>query len=336
MGGSAPSIDYGQILQDEETLLGQQQTYDLANYETQQAANNAPQVTPFGELQYIQTGIGPNGVPIYTGETTYSPQQQYLLDIGQGTQGQAATQANELLTGAQYGSTNPVTDIGNMSSGLNGQQMGAFLQGEEPFFNYQTEALQSQLANQGLTPGTPAYDQAMNTLRQNQGQTVSSAEAQFQPTAFGEAQSLYNQPLSTAENLYQVGAPGSLTQSMINTPQNAIQVPNTSSAYSAAAGPVEAQAQLQEQQYGSSMAGLGQIGGAAIGLLSDEKAKKDIVPIGKTKSGIPVVHFKYKHDDSEHVGVLSKDVKQVHPDCVHHVDGWDYVDYDELGRREAA
>lgn len=335
--GSAPSIDYGAIAAEAQALAAQQQGYDVSNAESQQAMNQVEQVTPFGTLNYTQTGVGPNGVPLYAAETQLSPQEQYLLATGQGTQGEAATSANELLTGANYGGTNPISTIGNMASGLNGQQMNAFLQGEEPFFNYQTEGLESQLANQGLTPGTPAYDQAMNILRQNQGQTVSAAEAQFQPTAFQEAQTLYQQPLATAEQLYSVGNPTSLSAQLINTPQTALQVPNTTAAYSAAAGPVEAQAQLQEQQFGSTMAGLGQLGGAAIGgLLSDERAKMDIVPIGQTKSGIPVVHFKYKHDGSEHIGMLSKDVRAVHPDCVQNIDGWDYVDYDEVGRREAA
>lgn len=337
--GSAPSVNFGDIASEASALSGQQEQFDIANAEAQQAANQVGQVTPFGTLSYQQTGVGPNGVPTYTASTTLSPQEQYLLTTGQGTQGQAATGANELLTGANYGATNPVSAIGDMSSGLTGEQMGAFLQGEEPFFNYQTEGLESTLANQGETPGTPAYDMAMNQLRQNQGQTVSTAESQFEPAAFGQAQSLYQEPLSIASSLYGIGNPASLESNLVSTPQTGIQVPSTAAAYGAAAGPVEQQANLQEQQFGSTMTGLGQLGGAVLGgiLPSDERLKEDITPIGSTKSGIPVVYFKFKHDKSEHVGMLAQDVEKVHPDCVYEDQhGIKYLDYDEVGRREAA
>lgn len=329
--GSAPSVNLGGIQGTSNTLNAQQEGYDIQNYIAQEQANDVNQVTPFGNLQYVQTGTGANGVPMYTGETSLSPQEQYLLGTGQGTQGQAATQANEILTGTNYGAPN---NIGSMTSGITGQLMGAETESLQPYFNQQTEGLESQLANQGLTPTDPAYQAAMNNMLQSQNQSVAGFVAQAEPQAFGQAQTLYQEPLQIAESLYQEGTPGSLTSNLVNTPQNAIQVPNVASAYSAASAPEIAQAQLQEQQYGSMMAGIGQLGGALGGLmLSDERYKKDIEDIASTKSGLRVVKFKSIYDDSEHVGMLATDVARVHPDVVHTINGTHFVDYDALRER---
>jgi hypothetical protein len=51
-----------------------------------QAGSQYQQTTPYGQLQYKQTGIGPGGVPLYTSSQQFSPQQQALLDTYWGNQ----------------------------------------------------------------------------------------------------------------------------------------------------------------------------------------------------------------------------------------------------------
>lgn len=328
--GSAPSVNTGDIAAEAAALAAQQQGYDVSDYEMQQAGNQVNQITPFGSLDYTQIGTGPNGVPIYSANTTLSPEQQYLLNMTQGTQSGAATQANELLNNTNYAAPN---NIGGMTSGITGQMLGAEFGAMSPYFNQQTEAMQSELANQGLTPTDPAYQAAMNNLMQSQNQSMFGYEAQAEPQAFSQAQTLYQEPLQIEQELAQQGEPASLTQQLISTPTNVANVPNVAAAYQAASSPELAEAQLQEQQYGSTMAGLGQLGSSALLgglLLSDERLKKDIRKVGDFKRGVGLYRFKSVYDDSEHVGVLANEVSKTYPHLVHEIDGVKFVDYDGL------
>ena len=44
-----------------------------------QSAQQTGQNTPVGSLQYVQTGVDPNGVPQFTAVSQLSPEQQQIL-----------------------------------------------------------------------------------------------------------------------------------------------------------------------------------------------------------------------------------------------------------------
>lgn len=81
---------------------------------------------------------------------------------------------------------------------------------------------------------------------------------------------------------------------------------------------------------------LGLVGGALMSpakpwIFSDERAKEDITPVGKTDDGQTVYKFRYKDDESGtfHMGLLAQEVEQVHPEAVTEgPEGIKMVDYD--------
>ena len=83
-------------------------------------------------------------------------------------------------------------------------------------------------------------------------------------------------------------------------------------------------------------AGIFSLGGGAMKMLSDRRAKTDIVPIGASLAGAPLYTFKYWLDGTTHVGVMADEVKRIHPDAVQLIGGFDHVDYAMLSRRHAA
>lgn len=323
--GSAPQAP----VVDPNSINSSQEGYNTLSAEEAATLSNVNQQTPFGNLTYTPTGIGPGGVPSYTATTQLSPQEQYLLGTGQTTQGLAATQGAELLGGVNYGEP---PDLGTMTSGLTGQMLGSEVGSLTPYFNQQTEQLQSQLANQGLTPTDPAYQVAMNNMLQSQNQSITGFLAQAQPKAFQEALQSYETPLQTAESLYSVGAPGSLSSNLINTPTQGVGSVNAVGAAGVAQQGYDTNAQLAEQQYGSMLSGISNILGAGIKAIpfSDERLKENMHPVGKLDNGETVYVFNYKGSPVRELGVIAQKVEKHHPEAVHNIAGLKAVDYDRL------
>jgi len=223
------------------------------------------QANPFGGMQYVQTGVGANGTPLYTSITSLSPQQQALLNRQVQTQLLAGSEAAPMLAGGLYGSVPPSVAIGDMASGLTGQMMGQEVNYLEPFFNLQKQQEQAQLANQGFTPGTTAYNNAMMPFETSQNLDVSNFLAQAFPQAYQMSAGTYQLPMNMAQQLAAWGAPQMPGGQFVQTPQ--LGAPNLMGAYSTAQTAAEQayQAQLAQQQ--NMMSGLFGIGSAGLGAL---------------------------------------------------------------------
>lgn len=65
------------------------------------------------------------------------------------------------------------------------------------------------------------------------------------------------------------------------------------------------------------------------GNLSDERAKENIEPIGKTFDGQNIYKFNYKGEPNAQVGLIAQDVEKRNPNAVHEQGGLKYVDYDK-------
>jgi hypothetical protein len=225
-----------------------------------QAGSNYNQSDPYGSLSYSQTGTGPNGTPIYSSNVDLSQPQQGLLNTLQGTQQTAGNQAGALLSGANYGASTPASAIGNLQSGLVQQNTNEYLQAEQPFFTTQTSQLDTQLRNEGLAPGQPAYDNAMRSLNTNQGLTVAGATAAYEPSAYTQAQQEYTLPATLATQLGQFGAPANPTSQLEGGAALGTQVPNSAGDLAAATTGAENQYTAQQNQYNSMISGLMNIG----------------------------------------------------------------------------
>lgn len=146
-------------------------------------ANRINQATPYGSLTYSR-GVDQYGNPTWTANQTLSPELQAL------------TQSS--LAGLQASQATPM-------SGINpGQTYSeAIMQRLQPQIAQQREGIASDLANQGIVPGTKAYENAMRTFNQQQNDLLTSAQIQGMNTGL-QAQQLQNQ---TAANIRALSNP---------------------------------------------------------------------------------------------------------------------------------
>jgi hypothetical protein len=87
---------------------------------------------------------------------------------------------------------------------------------------------------------------------------------------------------------------------------------------------------------GLGIAGLGTGGGATLGgtalsalgdflpalMMSDERLKEDIQPIGLLFNGLPFYRFRFKGDDRLQTGVMAQEVEKVMPEAVVDIGLW--------------
>jgi hypothetical protein len=220
--GPAPSApaapDYRAAAQ--ETAAG-----NLAAAQAAAAANRVNQVTPYGNLNYTQTKDA-DGNPVWTATTSLSNVGQQLLNNQNQTSlglGSAITSQlgqvqdvmgrgfNPNTPAIQYGGQAPV--LGQVSQAGQAQgmgnaptlQTGLDFQGMEgwdkatallnqrlqPQIQQSEERLQAQLANQGIAPGTEAYNRAMT----QQGQKTNDLLTQAQLAGQNVQQNMFGQAL---------------------------------------------------------------------------------------------------------------------------------------------
>jgi len=204
------------------------------------------------------------------------------------------------------------------------------------------EALRTRLANQGLQPGSAAYNAEMTQL----GQTANDARNQLLLTGRGqavqEALTERNQPINEITALMsgsQLTAPtfGSTPQTQVGGVDYAGMVNNNFNAQNS-----QYQAQLGQQN--AAMGGMfglgGTLGGSALqaagkagsfaALFSDRRLKSDIERVGTTSHGLPF--YEYTIFGERQRGVMSDEVRQIMPEAVIiHPSGYDMVRYDMLG-----
>ena len=171
----------------------------------------ADQDSDYGSLNYEQQADGS-----YIARQRLSPEQRQLLDFLQGTKADAGQAAGGLLSATDY-ATPP--SFGDMSSGLIGQQMSAYDAYQQPYFDRQRGALDARMRNQGLVPGGKSYDYQNMELEDNQFRQRNMALAQFEPEAFKQAMTQYEEPFKMAKSLADFGSPDSVIQNLWGTPQ---------------------------------------------------------------------------------------------------------------------
>ena len=175
-------------------------------------------------------------------------------------------------------------------------------------------------------------NEAMMQVFQMMGQQADRGNA-LRQSQFGENVALRNQPINEIMAM--------LSGAQVNNPN--LSAYNPASTQGVPIGQMfYDNFNARSQQAQNSLAGIADIGSAVAGALpwaswlSDRRAKTDIVPIGASLAGAPLYTFRYWTDmDTVHIGVMADEVKKIHPDAVHLVDGFDHVDYGVLRRRHA-
>jgi hypothetical protein len=244
MGGSAPTPPSpSQGLDTANTIASNQFGYNQAA----QAGSQYNQFNPFGSLQYVQTGTGPNGVPTYSAVSNFSPEQAPLWASALMSKGLAGNAASSLLGNANYTGQSAKDAIGNNASGIAGEYINGQMGFLKPFQTTQRDQLDTKLKNQGLHPGNPAYDNAMRSLDTSQNMATGNIISQAMPQAYQTAQSLYAQPAQMAMALGGYGGPVNPNSMYGATP--ALQPANLQGAFSSAMDALNSQYQAQLAKY---------------------------------------------------------------------------------------
>lgn len=168
---------------------------------TQQQLNMTNQVTPWGTLDYQQTGTrgytDSQGrwveTPTYTATTTLSPEQQAIFEKTQEAQGNLANIASDQSAFLQDYLAKPFEytnqDAENWAYDLGAQRL-------DPRFEQQETALRDRLIAQGIRPGTAAWDREMTNLGQSKNDAYNQLMLTGRQQAYTEALQQRNQPIN--------------------------------------------------------------------------------------------------------------------------------------------
>lgn len=319
-----------------------------------QTAPNAPNMDDFY-----------SGGDNWTQRMTLSPEMQALFD--------QQNQLQQGLFGAQdqaLGRVNQTMGQGFDMAGIpqsgsiydpnretnNAQEL--LMRRMNPELDRQQSALQAQLANQGITQGSSAYNTAMGQFGQQRNDA--SAQAALQGIGLGMQQQglQFGQSEQQRQRAMQEQAfLRSLPLNELNALRtgNQVQQPQFSgfSQQATTGGPdmlgaanAGYQADLGTYNAGQAansnmMGGLLGIGGSLLGaagaaggfgaLFSDRRLKTNIKRIGTADNGLPIYSYQYVWGSPTMLGVMADEVREVYPDAVHTLpNGYDVVSYGDI------
>lgn len=282
---------------------------------TQAQLNMVDQNTPQGNLNYTQTGTYADGTPKFEATQTYSPTEQGIYDTG------AQTRQNL----ADIGSTQSAK-IGNLlNTPFNVDTATADkiqgLQNEflDPQWQRQQDALQTQLINKGVRPGSAQYTTAMtdfsNQRQKGYDQSYLDSYSKAQQSALTQRQEPINE-VSALLSGSQVSQPGYT------------QTPTTGVAPTDVIGAQQQSLNQQNVGYNAAVAnaqginsGLFGLGKTALGgwMTSDLNVKENIDIVGERPDGLHVIDYDYKPEtgiDGRFRGLVAQEVEQVYPHAV--------------------
>lgn len=293
--------------------------------------NNVNQVTPYGSINYAQTGIekGPNGwnIPISTATTTLSPEMKRLFDSNLANSQATSGVEGQLLGNARANIAKPL----DLSYGATEDKLNTLGRNTlDPQFAQQRLQLNQQLANQGLTPGSEGWNYAQRAQGQNQSDAYNDLYLRGHQQAISDITNQYNSPINTLSALRsntQVTQPG--IGALAPTAQSAINPPNLEGDVYKSAQLAQENAQMQAQSQNATLGGLFGLGGSLLGALpkmfSDERAKTDITPLGKDpETGLQVSAYRYRDDPKTYpkvVGPMAADVERKYPGSTEEIGG---------------
>lgn len=310
---------------------------------TQQLLNMVDQVTPTGSLTYSQNGstsyTGADGktytVPRFTATTTLTPEQQALLALSNKTQanlGQIGVDQSAKI-GALLGTN---LKLGNEATEARIMELGSARL--DPKFARDEDALRTRLANQGIQPGSAAWNAEMTQFGQGKNDAYNQLLLNGRQLADTEIQAERSAPINEISALLsgsQVSNP-----SFSSTPTTGVGGVDYSGMvnnnYNAQTSQYNAQVGNQNAAMGGMFGLAGTLGSAAMkygpGLMamSDRRLKSNIIATGQTFAGLPL--YEYTIFGRRERGVMADEVERVRPDAVvTHPSGFKMVDYGALG-----
>lgn len=295
--------------------------------------------TPLGSQTWSQTGTatvpGAEGnaavdIPTYSQNINMTPQGQQLYQGQLGLQ----TGLQSLGQGAldrTSASLNQPFDAGSVGQ-IADQAYQAQTSRLDPQWAQNKQQFDAQMANQGITAGGEAYDNAARDFGQQRNDAYTQARQQAistMPQTYQLAAAARQQPL-TELNSIMTGSQPQMPQFQPTQYSMGAQGPNQFGAAQAqnqyGMGLYNSQVGQQNSMYGGLMSLGGALGSAFI---SDRRLKSNIQRIGDHPLGIGVYEYDiFGHRD---VGVMADEVLTVKPEAVIlRPDGYMMVDYGRL------
>jgi len=187
---------------DPKVVAGAQTGTNVATSIANTQLGQVNQVGPNGSLTYDQTGSNsftdPNSgatydVPTYTATTQLTPGAQAIYNQNQGAQLGLAETANQQ---ARFLKDYLGTPAGFDTSAIEGRLDELGRARLDPRFERERAALENRLTQQGLTPGSEAWNAQMNQLGQNKNDAYNQLYLNGRGQAFGEMAAQRNQPIN--------------------------------------------------------------------------------------------------------------------------------------------
>jgi hypothetical protein len=186
-----------------------------------QAGNMINQYTPYGSVEYAIRGQQ-DGTPLWSQTVNLSPAQQeaYNKDVAMNAQLQDVGQQG--LGYVQQALNKPLSFEGMQALQAPGQIQQAAsdaayqnaMRYTEPRMQRQQASLENQLANQGITRGSEAWNAAMQDAESNRQNVYSQAQNQAYLQGLQGANQMYQQGMGTRQQ--QIGEAQTLQQNPLN------------------------------------------------------------------------------------------------------------------------
>lgn len=273
--------------------------------------NNYDKVGPDGSQIYTQIGTNADGTPKYQQTTTLSGSNQGIYDTNQATKANIAQIGKDQsakigdLLGTPFSVDSAITDRLT--------KLGAARLDPQWAANDSKQA--ASLANQGITPGSEAYDNAMRSYNAAKNDAYNSLYLNGNSQAMTESLAERNQPINEISAL--------MSGSQVSTPQFA-GTPQTSVAGTDVAGITQNAYANQNQQNLQSVAGqnatmgglfsLAGTGATAAIKYSDRRLKTDVRRVGIGSLGLPL--YDYVIFGRRERGHMADEVERVLPAAV--------------------
>jgi len=271
----------------------------------QQAMNMTGQNSPWGSLSYQQTGtqtiIDPNGkpveVPMYTANTTLSPQQQAIYDQTQAAELNLANIANE-----QSGRIGELLNNPFEFNNSDAEQWAYDLASPRILQQQQKNegSLRSQLIASGIRPGTAQWDSEMSRLTNANTDQLNQLALTGRSQAFNESLAQRNQPLNEIIGLMSGTQIQNPNATFAQTPQSQVAGVDYS-------GLVQNKYNADMQAYSAKTGALGGLFGGIASIFSDERLKTNIKRIGATDEGQPIYSYNYIWGGPTQIGVMAQE-----------------------------
>lgn len=225
----------------------------------QQSLNDVNQITPYGSVNYAQTGTAADGAPITTATTSLSPELQGLVDSNisnntaeSGIEGQLASNAATSLAHPPN-----LTDPSALQTTMDKQNAVTM----DPQWASLSDQNDAKAYAQGLAPGSEGYQNNQRQFNTNRTQAYGQMYGQDVQQAQNAELAQYNEPLNALNALKsgsQVSQPGVGTTAA---------TPTTTVAGTNIAGLIQQNYQNQLAQSNATMGGLFGLGGTALSAL---------------------------------------------------------------------